>query len=371
MSVSVSMSMSMRGLLNHGGTTCYFNAVLQMLAHSQAFVRFIASFSSPTQTDVARVRSEVRDAMVRMSSTSSAAPSLPVDVSRLVDMVTALSHGRIVRNEQNDAHELFCVLVELMGDRHAAPAAPAAPAALLSPCPPMLEHWRAAFAAFGESHTHGMASLFYGQLAVSVVCKRCKTSSAPGSEVFSALPLSLPLPMPASMPTSMPTPASMQRQLTVDELMCSNFSGETVEGRTCEACGRRADAVRRTAIWRLPSVVVVCIKRFLPDGTAVQRDEVRASKHLRLEPFVAPHSPASRVLEGHRYRLASVVCHLGNQGSGHYVAAGRGGWRQPAWSVFDDASVRPLPKGLEQVPGGAVYLLAYERVRIRAINTWR
>lgn len=228
----------------------------------------------------------------------------------------------------------------------------------------MLEHWRAAFAAFGESHTHGMASLFYGQLVVSVACKRCKTSSAPGSEVFSALPLSLP------MPTSMPT-TTTSMQFTVDELMCSNFRGETVEGRTCEACGIRADAVRRTAIWRLPSVFVVCIKRFLPDGAAVQRDEVRASKHLRLEPFVAPHSPASRVLAGHRYRLASVVCHLGNQGSGHYVAAGRGGWRQPAWSVFDDASVRPLPKGLEQVPGGAVYLLAYERVRIRAINTWR
>jgi ubiquitin C-terminal hydrolase len=351
----------MRGLLNHNGTTCYFNAVLQMLAHSQAFVRFIASGASGASgADQARdVRSETRDAIGKMTM-GGREQDAPLDVSRLVDRVTSLSHDRILRDEQNDAHELFCVLVELMGDRrrvrirnnHPQPSPSA---------PPMLEHWRAAFDAFGESHTHGMAALFYGQLVVGVTCGWCKRSSAPGSEVFSALTLSLPL---------SPSPRS-DRPCTVDELMRSNFCSETIEGRTCDACGRCAPAVRRTAIWRLPSVVVVCIKRFLPDGTGVRRDDVRMSKYLMLEPFVAPRSPASRVLAGHRYRLASVVCHQGSQGSGHYVAAGRGGRREPAWSVFDDASVRPLPGGLEHIPGGAVYMLAYERVQIRAINTWR
>ena len=313
--------------LTNLGNTCYFNATLQLLAHCRQFVRYIDGNGGESV-----LASEVR-AVLRQLRDGSGCPVVPAQLVRTTDQCTIFNVYM-----ENDAHELFCLLIDALctkgknstyGVLHKLDA-----------------DWQSLFASFGQRSDVGMAPIFHGQTVSSISCSRCGKKNTPGSEVFSSLTLELGR-----------SPASSS------ELLSAHFQPESIHGWTCDSCGVGSVANKRVSLWRLPKVLVLCVKRFLHDGTSVSRLGVSPCKRLRID-AICPDSPAATSNANHRYRLAGAVCHVGSQDGGHYVTMARRSGSTTGWFQFDDQNVRRIDDGIAGIPTSTTYMLAYERVRI-------
>jgi ubiquitin C-terminal hydrolase len=198
---------------------------------------------------------------------------------------------------------------------------------------------------------------------VSVVtCSTCGACSVGAQEPFTSLSVAMHSLGAASIDSN-----SMVRGF---------FAPTVVEDWRCGACGERGGQVS-TRLWRLPRVLLVCIKRFDLDGTSINRSPVVPSKRLDFlldenVQALMPGSPAEASVlntggktDGRRgFRLVGVVCHIGSsQESGHYVACCRRPGAGVGWYGYDDTNVTHLPGGIRDVPPQAAYMLAYEMVR--------
>jgi ubiquitin carboxyl-terminal hydrolase 22/27/51 len=314
-----------RGLVNLGNT-CYFNAILQLLAHCPAFVRFIDNTDHQSL-----LTSEVRTVLRQLWDDSSTHPVVPTLLVRTAGQCTQFDVYR-----ENDAHELFCLLIDALCTKAATTTPDLGGASKLD------ADWKSAFASFGQRSDVGMAPIFHGQTISSITCSRCGKTTNPGSEVFSSLVLELG-----------------RSSASSSDLLSAHFQPETVHHWTCDSCGVDSVAIKHTALWRLPKVLVLCIKRFLHDGKSVSRLDVSPCKRLRID-ATRPQSPAATSTANHRYRLVGVVCHVGSQYGGHYVTMAR---RPDGWFEYDDPNVRRID-GIAGIPSSTTYMLAYERVRI-------
>ena len=102
------------------------------------------------------------------------------------------------------------------------------------------------------------------------------------------------------------------------------------------------------------------VRRTLPSRTAGSARELR----LLAAAYSSETAAASRDRRT-SYRLASVVVHLGDVSSGHFVAYRRApslsGQRFPAdWLYTSDLSVRRAP--LSEVLASSAYMLLYEKI---------
>jgi ubiquitin C-terminal hydrolase len=293
------------------GSTCYLAATLQMLAHVRGFVRgMLLRRGAAPRGDPrgAAVATEVRLLLLELwcvRSPSSARPPSSAGAASVAGLLRAAAAapafaGFDVRR-QNDAHELLCLLLEALPQH--------------------------------------VGRLFEGQLTRSTRCARCGTPApdGPAVEAFVALPV------------------DVAKNTSVQECVDAYFEDERVEGWSgCAACGCTV-AARRARVRRVPRIVIVVVKRFLGQGGGVCRRPVAPSLALDLSRHL-DHTSGRQ-----RHRLAAVVCHAGQQDSGHYVACARrpvdGGW-----CLYDDARVATLPGGVRDVPPGLTYMLAYELV---------
>ena len=354
--------------LGNLGNTCYFNATVQMLAHcKQVLVRLVldggaeAALEPP---DAAPLSHELRRLLTRvwLANASPTAPDgLPAPPAVVVpaELLRRVAQARVLHDSvhaQNDAHELYGALVDRASAEMAAARRRAgwggpseAPAA--RPPSARLAALEAGWAAARRREEPLMLELFHGQLSCATACRGCGHAE-PSDDVFSSLALALP--------AAQHEPTSAQRCLE------AHLRPEDVAGWRCPACGEAGagvPAVRRAALWRAPSVLVLCLKRFRGADEAVLRTPVRADPDLDLSALAAPGSPAAALLaSGARYRLAAAVCHAGSQGGGHYWACARLPGTD-AWHVYNDSHAHALPGGADAVPPDAAYMLAYELVR--------
>jgi ubiquitin C-terminal hydrolase len=305
------------------GNTCYLNATLQMLSHCRGFVR--CCIASKGASDA--LSAEMRRIMVAMWS-GNAADACPSGLLRAIAGRQLLDVHR-----QNDAHELLCLLVSELVTPLRAPRP-------TSPFPPGVDgSWAAAL--WPLRPDRGEVSPFHGQIAHRTRCTACGDVSF-SDDVFTTLSLAL-----------------ARRASTADQLLSAHFDDEVLPGRRCDACKRVCDAVRSSALWRAPAVLVLCFKRFV-DPFTVSREPITVTKRLRTAAITAQGSPAAAAHATQRYRVAAVVSHFGSQQGGHYVAAAR--CVDDTWRVFDDSNVVVLPDG--ECSAGlrreATYMAAYE-----------
>jgi ubiquitin C-terminal hydrolase len=170
-------SRRIRGLRNPG-SLCYFNAAVQMLAHLGIFEVHVILYAPDNP-----VAAELRDVLDQLRTGSGG----PVDPAKLVAAVAARTHTIDV-SEQNDAHELFQVLIALIAQPSIGDMPKEVNEETEEPRARMARSWRRTFAAFREDPDVGMARLFYGQTMVGLQCLRCSHCIVQG-DVFSHLSL--------------------------------------------------------------------------------------------------------------------------------------------------------------------------------------
>lgn len=183
-----------------------------------------------------------------------------------------------------------------------------------------------------------IVELFQGQFKAATQCLHCRKTSRK-FDVF--MYLSLPLPSRGSC--------------SISECLDKFSEVEKLSGDNkwfCPNCKQDRDAVRKMAIWRLPPVLLIHLKRFSFSGRWGDKLQTNVSfptKNLDINKYVlGPRSKNS-------FNLYAVSHHHGaTMDSGHYVAS----CKNPTdgnWYKYDDHEVSKT-----SVPSGSsAYILCY------------
>lgn len=161
-------------------------------------------------------------------------------------------------------------------------------------------------------YTHRSASLvvneFQGQYASRLRCRRC------GAQSTTYTPLGyLSLPLTAATPGGVCTLTSCMREFSKDEVLRGD------DGWHCPQCQRTVEADKTIKISRLPTTLVVHLKRFRARGFS--HDKLNVPVHfplrdLSVEPCMLPGVAAGTGPE-QTYELFGVVNHYGTMEGGH------------------------------------------------------
>lgn len=202
------------------------------------------------------------------------------------------------------------------------------------------------------------SSIVHGQLLLETICTACKARH-PASDVFVTLTIDL----------QQPNDEKEQHQADVDRVDLADclrrcFSTEVLSGSgwKCEHCKQvPQQALRTCSLWRLPRVLLVCIKRFDPCNRwyGKRRTRVSLARHISLAGVVAEQRKVQEPADLPTYRLLSVVCHHGSASYGHYTAMFRDSLLDD-WYQCDDDCVRKVAS-LAELDDESTYILAYEQ----------
>ena len=193
-----------------------------------------------------------------------------------------------------------------------------------------------------------LVDIFYGLLHSTITCSQCKTSYHRW-ETFNTLKAVVPK-RTGELDANPPSLLSM---------IAEDMKAETIEGYSCDACApTRHNGDRKVSIWRLPQNLVVCLKRFTPDGQKIHT-KISAEEILDLGSLFSEESPEKAAIT--KYMLRGIVDHHGSSRGGHYTAQ----VKDPIsdnWLLYGDESVFPLAKPNF---GESNYILFYERASTR------
>lgn len=137
----------------------------------------------------------------------------------------------------------------------------------------------------------------------------------------------------------------------------------------CNKCKEHVEATKQLALYRLPPILIVQLKRFVYTTSIMSMH--RRSKDdrpvrypidgLDLSNFLSSTAPSSQET---MYDLVGVVCHSGSSYFGHYISFGRlqsidGKQTEIDWRNFDDSVVSRA--SLSRVLNDDAYLLFYKQ----------
>jgi len=144
---------------------------------------------------------------------------------------------------------------------------------------------------------------------------------------------------------------------------------EILEGENawnCPNCKRPQRATKQLRIARLPTILIIVLKRFHYEGP--WRDKLNTfvdfpMRNLDLTKYALPspsksRSPQPEKSENYLYDLYAVTNHFGTLSGGHYTACIHNNLRGK-WFVFDDSRVSPCEDS--SVVGRSAYILWYKR----------
>jgi ubiquitin C-terminal hydrolase len=203
-----------------------------------------------------------------------------------------------------------------------------------------LETWKSNF----SKEYSPLVDMFYGLLHFTTTCTECKNPFHRW-EPFNTLKAAGPK-RTAELDANPPSLLS---------LIADDMKAEVIEGYSCDKCApNRHNADRKVAIWRLPQNLVICLKRFTPDGQKIHT-KVAVDQILDMQSLFSEESPEKTAIT--KYELRGVIDHHGGSRGGHYTAQ----VKEPVssnWVIFDDESVLPIA---QPHFGESTYILFYER----------
>lgn len=333
-----------RGLtgLKNLGNTCYMNSILQCLSNT-AFLRehFLEGTfrqnlnrSNKTQGRIVEEVAAVIKALWLGQYKCIASKNLRYVVGQYERQFGGI--------EQQDSHEFLTILMDwLHSDIQTVPIKPYS----------SLEDMSASEKAWIE-YLKGMESyisnLFYGQIKSTVKCVRCGKESAT-YESFSNLSLELP---------------QNANRCHLNNCLEMYFNGENIRGWSCPQCKSNQEAIKKLAISRLPSILVIHFKRFYADPDAIATVYKKKQNFVKfplqdldMTAHIAPSELSrNKTLRARRYHLFGVSNHYGSMESGHYTAFCKNTVHQK-WYKFDDHTVSSLDTS--DVCSSAGYILFY------------
>ncbi|KAK0610448.1 ubiquitin carboxyl-terminal hydrolase-like protein [Bombardia bombarda] len=327
----------LRGIYN-AGATCYQNVVLQSFLHNPVLRNFYLSDGHQSNTcEMQHCLSCAMDDMFQdfyaLENTNGYTAANILSGFWISDKK---AFENLVTTKEQDAHEFFQFLAEELHERNGDGKKPES----------------------GSEHSCNciIHQTFYGKLQSTTTCQSCGGVT---NQVQSFLDLSLPLEnltQKKGKKHGGKIPA-MTLQECLDE---EYIKSDKCEYR-CNACNTMQQARRQTSIKCLPNVLSIQLKRFeFKQGRNERAAKIDTPVHFPLQLNMLPYTNRAQVKDNSElarsatYDLLSVVVHVGEIDTGHYVSYCRVG---DQWFAFNDHKVELAQKS--EVLGARAYLLFY------------
>ncbi|KAH6614738.1 ubiquitin carboxyl-terminal hydrolase-like protein [Chaetomium sp. MPI-SDFR-AT-0129] len=359
-------SNGLRGIYN-AGATCYQNVVLQGFIHNPILRNFYLSDGHPSGScQVPYCLSCAMDDMFQdfyaLETTNGYTAASILSGFWFSDRK---AFENLVATKEQDAHEFFQFLAEELHERNGDGKKPETASEHMCQC---IIH-----------------QTFYGKLESATTCQNCGGVTR---QIQSFLDLSLPL---ENLGHKKGKKGSQQRtSLTLQECLDEEYIKQDKCEYRCTNCSSTQQARRQTSIKLLPNVLSIQLKRFeYKQGRNERAAKIDTPVHFPLELNMLPYTnrgAATRAQDGNTngnttngangingvngsgatkpenfelartctYDLLSVVVHVGEIDTGHYVTYCRVG---DQWFAFNDHRVELAQKS--DVLNAKPYLLFY------------
>ncbi|CAG8954192.1 hypothetical protein HYFRA_00005812 [Hymenoscyphus fraxineus] len=332
-----------RGIYNMGAT-CYMNVILQCFVHNPLLRNFYLSnghLSGPL-CPYKNCMSCAMDAMYQEfyaeeNTTGYSASSILASFW----LSKRKAYEELASNKEQDAHEFFQFLTEELHEINGGTK--------------QVESDENSNKVTKHENGTGCKCIvhqtFYGKLQSTITCQSCGEIN---TSVESFLDLSLGLEGLSKKKSLKAVPLTLQRCL--DEEYCRPERCEY----TCNQCGT-LEAKKQLSIKSLPNVLCIQLKRFKQNNGTASKIDTKVSFPLKLEMFPYTNRAKNQatmfnyeLARSCTYDLQSVVVHVGNLETGHYVSYSRVGNQ---WFKFNDHNVTLASKS--QVLNEQAFLLFY------------
>lgn len=328
------------GLINLGNT-CFLNSCIQVLQQTYE-LHSIVNKSNPKDTPdgvILREWNELRKAMGTQEGVLSP--------NRFVHMVqqVAQQKGRELFTgwAQNDISEFLLFLIECMHTSCAtsisiqingSPENSTDERALLC--------YRFLQATYAKEYSK-IHELFYGMYVTEIVHPVTKVILSSKAEHYFMLDVQL----------------FYQNQMFTNIYQCLDLfvSPEVMSGENAwynEATEQKEEVHRQVSFWNFPNVLVILLKRFLPDGKRKLQTHVEFPlENLDLSKYIKGYKASA-----YQYDLFGICNHMGGVMGGHYTAYVKN--RQGVWHHYNDTLVEPV-LDVSRVVSPAAYCLFYRK----------
>ncbi|KAK3941177.1 putative ubiquitin carboxyl-terminal hydrolase 8 [Diplogelasinospora grovesii] len=330
----------LRGIYN-AGATCYQNVVLQSFLHNPVLRNFYlgdghASSNCETPYCLSCAMDDMFQDFYALENTNGYTAA---NILSGFWISEKKAFENLVTTKEQDAHEFFQFLAEELHERNGDGKKPEV----------------------GSEHSCNciIHQTFYGKMQSTTTCQNCGGMT---NQVQSFLDLSLPLENLAvkkGKKNGFKTP-----YMTLQECLDEEYIKQDKCEYRCHSCNSTQQARRQTSIKRLPNVLSVQLKRFeFKTGRNERAAKIDTPVRFPLQLNMLPYTSRGRSQDAKdnyelarscTYDLLSVVVHVGEIDTGHYVSYCRVG---DQWFAFNDHKVELASKS--DVLGARAYLLFY------------
>jgi ubiquitin carboxyl-terminal hydrolase 8 len=339
--------------LTNLGNTCYLNAILQCLRHTDTLNRYLA------QEEIARVlRHNQQNNQLKENEAL-----LLINYIKIVNLMwehtnirlsplnfrflLAQTNDQFNNSQQHDAHELLITLLQTFHDVLSKSVRYRITGRVVSDMDRQIKKAHDDWINYYKNKHSVIIELFGGQLRTQMTCLACHHYSYRYDPV---LVIDLPIENATSLLEC------FNHQFTETE----QLSGE--DAYQCDYCHAKTRANRRLQIWTLPDILVIKFNRFQHQYIGGQFQSKKndtlitfPTRDLNLSTYLLMPSPS----ESSIYDLHAICCHRGAMNVGHYYAICYNSVIG-SWVVCDDQMIVPVPE--EKLTGiNDAYLLFYHR----------
>jgi len=324
------------GFLNVGNT-CFMNVVFQGLRHTPEFITlFWRSFRNYDKSGRMINRAFYNLlTMILVARPPTEFPTLPATVDprpfvRTFEHIIRTEGGLEYRfGEQMDASEFLDYLFDQIHTYCATPVIMeitpgTGNPGILGQQTRALEAWRAKY----TSEHSFLVDAFFGQTQNITICTNCNKISSENYEAWAKMEVAIP-----------GSAVHGSRAPTLLECIDHTYSEEIIDDWKCESCSVRSSCKKTHRLTRLPTNIVIVLKRFTNTGGKVSGGILWDLDHLDLERFYSfPNTFGTPTAV---YKTYAVIEHHGRLAGGHYFMRARQG---AIWYEYNDSSVREIPQ---------------------------
>ena len=316
------------GIVNVG-LTCYANAAIQAFRHTKGIEELLKeeNYNTHLKKDCKynETTIQIADIIQRLSSITSNSSLRPNGFwLSFSNVVKDSCFEHLITREAHDAHEFLMFILDCLHESFSKEIIMNITACDIKTERQMfhkksLETWKKYF----EKQYSPLVNLYFGLFHIQIICSECKNISNCW-ETFNTLKGVI---------------SNSDKSSSLINCIMNDLKEEIIDEYSCDKCSpKRVKAIRKTHIWKLPTNLIIVLKRFTMDGSKIYTPVEHFEENINFDKLFTSNSPNNKYS---KYTLRSIVDHLGSSNGGHYVAQAKNR-NTNKWFHYDDQNVSSI-----------------------------